>query len=85
MTQNVSYFAQKCAFFKEGGDSLTPQLLKKEIKSAQAWRGMTREELATRMHMSPDQLDRRLRHPERIKLCDLIEFDRILKLNLFNK
>lgn len=58
------------------------EALRRAIKAGQAKRNYTNEDVATRMHMSVDQFNRRLKFPEKISVADLLKFETVLGIKL---
>lgn len=58
--------------------------LVREIKAGMARKAWTKNELAIRMDMSIDQINRRFQIPESIKFGELVRFQDILKIDLLS-
>lgn len=57
-------------------------ILVKKIKSGQIMKGYSTPELAIKMHMSQDSLNRRFRLPHKITVEDLRKFEKVLDIKL---
>lgn len=59
-------------------------LLRQRIKSGQALYSLSNQMMATRMHLTLGQWERRLADPGKLTYSELCRIDRILKLKLVN-
>lgn len=57
-------------------------IVAKKIKAGQIMKGYSTPELAIKMHMSQDSLNRRFRRPHKITVEDLRKFEKVLDIKL---
>ena len=60
-------------------------LLRNRIKSGQALYSINNVQMATLMHLTIGQWERRLTHPGKLTYSELCRIDKILKLKLFKE
>lgn len=65
-----------------GGEELNTKEFKREIKAYQARKDYSQEDLAIKMHMSVYQLRRRLLHPEKFTLDELVRLEKVLGMKI---
>ena len=60
----------------------TENSLRRKIKAAQALYEWNNEKLAIKLHMSLQSLERRLAHPNKFKLEELIKLEELLHIEI---
>ncbi|GEM_PF-4689402 len=59
--------------------------LRRRIKAGQTLYDMSNTEMATRMHLTLGQWERRLANPGKITYLELMKIEKILKMDLLNQ
>ena len=59
--------------------------LRKRIKAGQALYGLSNPDMATKMHLSLQQWERRLKKPGKLSYDELVRLEKVLKMDIFQK